>query len=130
MKIYLEPTEAEGLFHTALCNGADYISGYGLSLDYEPEDYLKAKDSLKQKQGDSVVICREDVWLEILKIGGRLTLKDHEGGDDATITLAEVHARVQETDPDHLMDAINEQDDAVTADVILQTVFYGEVIFG
>jgi hypothetical protein len=29
-----------------------------------------------------------------------------------------------------LMDAVNENDDADTADAILQTVFYGEVIFG
>ena len=31
---------------------------------------------------------------------------------------------------DHLMDAINENDDACTADVILQTVIYEDIIFG
>lgn len=31
---------------------------------------------------------------------------------------------------DHLMDAINQEDDAITADVILQTVFYEDIIFG
>jgi hypothetical protein len=41
-----------------------------------------------------------------------------------------LHNKVQETPIEHLMDAINENDDAYTADVILQTVFYGEVIFG
>ena len=42
----------------------------------------------------------------------------------------DVHERVQNTDTRHLLDAINEKDDADTADVILQSVFYGEVIFG
>ena len=46
------------------------------------------------------------------------------------ITINDVHAKVQTTDSRHLLDMINEQDDAITADVILQTVIYGEVIFG
>ena len=69
--------------------------------------------------------------MEILRGGGTLTLVDEENGlDPSVISLQDVHERVQNTDVRHLLDAINEEDDADTADVVLQTVFYGEVIFG
>jgi imidazole glycerol phosphate synthase subunit HisF len=45
-------------------------------------------------------------------------------------TINDVYKRVQNTPLDHLLNMINEEDDAETADVILQTVFYNEVVFG
>jgi hypothetical protein len=69
--------------------------------------------------------------MEILTLGGKLTLVDEENGvGDKSITLKDVHRKVTKTPFHHLMDAVNENDDADTADAILQTVFYGEVIFG
>jgi hypothetical protein len=41
-----------------------------------------------------------------------------------------VHERVSKTPVKHLLNAVNEDGDAVTADVILQTVFFEEVVFG
>lgn len=81
---------------------------------------------------EKIEICTEDVWMEILRMGEKLIMFDFEGEGDMTrsITLADVHARVQKTPLDHLTDMINETDDATTADVILQTVFFEEVIFG
>jgi hypothetical protein len=37
---------------------------------------------------------------------------------------------VSNTPIKHLMDAINENGDAITADVIIQTVFLNDVIYG
>jgi hypothetical protein len=97
-------------------------------MDYSEKEYEKAKKRLQKKGEDS---CLEDVWLEILKGGGTLTLVDEENGmDPSVITLKDVHERVQESPVRHLMDAINEQDDGDTADVILQSVFYQDVVFG
>jgi hypothetical protein len=127
MKVTLEHHESESIFHNALCNGHG-LAYCGLEITYNEEDYKNAKESLQQR-GES--ICLEDVWMEILRRGGTLTLVDNESGeDDRTIKLSDVHDRVQKTDITHLMDAINETDDAVTAEVILQMVFYGVVIFG
>jgi hypothetical protein len=50
--------------------------------------------------------------------------------DEVVITINDVYERVQNTPLDHLLNMINEEDDADTADVILQTVFYNEVVFG
>jgi hypothetical protein len=135
MKIVLEKEEAEKHFHNALCNGSQ-IRDYGLHLDYADKDYKAAKKSLdkKEKSGEfksNIGICCEDVWMEILRLGGKLILVDEENGmGNKSITLKQVHSRVAKTPICHLMDAINENDDGDTADCIIQTVFYGEVIFG
>jgi hypothetical protein len=129
MEIKLTNEEAEQYFFNALCNGLGYVeSGYGIELTYTKEDYVKAKKSLQEKTKDA---CHEDVLLEILRTGGALKMVDHESGEDTkVITLADVHERVAKTPIDHLNDMINENDDAVTADVIIQVVFYEDVIFG
>jgi hypothetical protein len=133
MKIVLTKEEAEHHFHNALCNGSN-IRYYGLHLDYSDKDYNAAKKSLvkKQDRGEfKETICCEDIWMEILRIGGKLTLVDSENGvENKSIQLKDVHQKVAKTPLRHLMDAINENDDGETADVIIQTVFYGEVIFG
>jgi hypothetical protein len=129
MKIILEKSESEKIFHGALCNGGG-LAYCGVKINYSDKEYAAAKKSLQKKTNDTV--CLEDVWLEILRRGGTLTMIDEESGmKPASIKLSDVHRRVAKTEPRHLMDAINEQDDdAITAEVILQTVFYGKVIFG
>ena len=129
MTIKLTPTEAEKFFHNALCNGLQYLSQYGCKIDYSEHDYKKAKERLQQENLSS--ICYEDVLLEILIGGKTLTLIDTENGcDDSVITINDVYERLPLTPLRHLTDMMNEQDDADTADVILQTVFYEDVIFG
>ena len=127
MKINLTPEESETYFHNSLCNGHQ-IANYGLHLDYDETEYKQAADRIK---AEGFSPCLEDVWMEILKGGGTLTLIDEENGEEpSAIKLTDVHERVQNTPLRHMMDAINENDDGDTADVILQTVFYGDIIFG
>lgn len=130
MEIKLTKEEAELYFYNALCNGLGYVqSGYGIELTYTNGDYAKAKKSLQEKSKDG--ICYEDVLMEILRTGGALKMEDNENGEEVkVITLADVHERVAKTPIDHLNDMRNENDDATTADAIIQTVFYEDVIFG
>jgi hypothetical protein len=132
MEIKLTATESESIFYDALCNGLFYIDGYGLEFDYQQTDYEKAKKELKKQRGEKEELCREDVWMEILRIGGKLTLIDHEceGEYTRSITLKDVHDRVNLTPADHLLAMYEEQGDAGTADSVLQSVFYKEIIFG
>ena len=126
MEIKLTPEESENIFYHALCNGLGTIeSYYGLELDYEASDYSYAKKKL-------IIGCYEDILMQILKDGGRLTLVDIEGDGDnnSTINMQDVHERVQNTPSVHLMNMIEENDDSETSDVILQTVFFSKVIFG
>jgi hypothetical protein len=129
MEIKLDKKESEEVFYDSLCNGSHYLGGYGLSLDYSKDDYTKAKESYIKKNPESRP-CVEDVWMEILRTGGKLSIKDSEGDYNETIELKDVHERVSDTPGNHLLDAVNESGDAITADCILQTVFFKSVIFG
>lgn len=125
MKIVLTPNESEEFFYNALCNGLNFMLGYGIELDWDEKEYSKSREKLTDP-------CLEDVLMQMLKDGYKLIMVDHEGDGENTqsITLADVHERVQTTPFSHLADMIDENDDASTADVIIQTVFFNEVIFG
>ena len=129
MKLILEKQEAEEIFFNAMCNGLGYVTGYDLELDFDESEYKAAATKLKEN-GTSP--CFEDVLMQILRDGGSITLEDIgcEGEYTKSITLADVHERVALTPTSHLMDMINENDDACTADVVLQTVFFEDVVFG
>ncbi len=127
-QIILTPQESEEFFYNAICNGLGYVTtGYGLELDYDRSQYKQAKASLIDKSP-----CFEDVFMEMLRMGFSLTLEDVEGDGDNTksITMKDVHEWVSKTPFTHLSDMIMENDDAETADIIIQTVFFNDVIFG
>ena len=132
MKIVFTPTEAENLFYDALCNALNYVeSGYDLELVYSDTDYNTAKSNLKAQKGLDFAICYEDILMQILRDGNRLELKDNDAECyTRSITLDDVHEKVALTPIEHLLDAINENGDASTGDCIIQSVFFGEVIFG
>jgi hypothetical protein len=129
MQILLTTEEKINFFHTALCNGLDYISGYGLELTYSKRDYLNAKENLNT-QGKN--LCYEDILIQILIDGGKLKCIDHEadGEYNSSILLQDVMERFELVPVDTLIDFIQENDDAGTADVLIQTIFYKEIIFG
>jgi hypothetical protein len=129
MTVKLSKKGAEEFFFNAMCNGLNEMGGYGLSLDYDEAAYRNARKKLAKP---AQAVCFEDVLMQLLRDGGGITLIDEEGeGDNTqTITLKDVHERVQDTPIEHLSDMHSGNDDATTADVILQTVFFGEVIFG
>ncbi|MDP2692730.1 MAG: hypothetical protein Q8O88_03780 [bacterium] len=128
MKIILTKEESEKHFYNALCNGSS-LADCG-SIDYAVKDYKAAKRNFKKlHSGESP--CLEDVWMQILRDGKSLRYVDHEDKDmNRTITLKMVHDRVAKTPLTHLVDAVNENDDATTAYVILQQVIFDEQIFG
>lgn len=130
IQVLLSKEKSEEFFHDALCNGLREFSAYDLEINCSEADYKKAKASLVKKNPKEA-ICYEDVYVEILRIGGKLKVVDNGGCVyNRPITLADVHKRVQETPLRHLMDMINENGDATTADVVLQTVFFQDIVFG
>lgn len=121
--INLSFAEKQEYFHNSLCNGLTYIYGYNLELVYDPKQYKEAKKGLKSP-------CFEDVLMQILHNGGTLTLHDNEGNvDDSTITLNDMYERMDLTPYWALDELITENDDAETADAVLQTVFFKEIRF-
>lgn len=129
-EIILTQAESETYFHNSLCNaiGTGYMEQMSLELCFDQNQYETAKQNLVEQGNTS--ICYEDVLMQILRDGNTLTLLDQESDDEYKINLSDVHTKVSKTPFKHLIDIISEQDDAVTADVLLQTVFCGEVIYG
>lgn len=124
MEIILTHKESEEYFHNALCNSLEYIQDYGLELFYKKNEYHSAKLKLENP-------CYEDVLMQILKDGNKLTLIDLEDGYyTKSISIDDVHNRVQKTPIRFLMDMINQNDDAETGDVVIQSVFFEDIIFG
>jgi hypothetical protein len=126
ISIVLSPEKSEEFFHESLCNSLDFLRlCYGLELEYNKDEYKKSREKLENP-------CWEDVLLQMLKDGYSLTMVDVECDGEYTrsITIGDVHERVSQTPFQHLSDIIEESGDATTGDVILQTVFFGEVIFG
>ena len=129
MNINLTHEESEAHFYNAICNGLGELRYYDLDLDYDTKEYKAAKQQLSNKQPDTQA-CWEDVLMEMLRSNNTLWIVDENDNERHPITLDLVHERVQQTPVNHLMNAINENDDATTADCIIQTVIYGEVIYG
>jgi len=130
MKITLTPQESEQIFYNSLCNalGTGYIEGYGLEIDCDRSQYKDSREHLLRQGKDT---CYEDILMQVLRDGGSLTIIDHDGGEyTRTITLKDVHERVGETDHQSLINFSLEQDDVFDADMVIQTVFFQEVIFG
>lgn len=125
MEFILTNDESVDIFFNALCNGLSLLGGYGLELQFNDNEYEISRSKL-------INPCYEDVFMQMLKDGYKLSILDIEGDGEynADITMQDVLERVKLTPSDYLADMINENDDAITADAILQTVFFKEIIFG
>ena len=101
------------------------MNGYGIKLDYNAAEYRISRDKLTDP-------CFEDVLKQMLLDGYSLTMTDVEGDDEntSTITIKDVYERMDLVLPEHLINMYTESDDVSTADAIIQTIFFKEIIFG
>jgi len=126
MKVLLTKAEKLEFFYNALCNSLEYFcSGYGFSINYQDEDYHNAKIKLKDP-------CFEDVLMQILKDGKSIDFIDEEGdGENSkSITINFIYDNMECTPSHCLIEMKDGHDDAVTGDVIIQSVLFKEIIFG
>jgi hypothetical protein len=136
MNIEFTQKEIEDIFHSSLCNAVStgWMAGYGLELVWDEKQYDAAKASLQQtlSSKEQHLICYEDVLVQILREGGSLTFIDHEGGGAYTksIVMADIFNKFDDIPVEVLANFITEDDDVESADVVLQTIFYDDVIFG
>jgi len=122
--------EIEKIFFSALCDGTHYLGGYGLSgPEVDNELYFAAKSKLEAEGKDT---CQEDIWMQALKDGACLTIFDEEGDGEYTssITIQDVYERVPMCREKELLNIHNEEYDAEDADVLIQYVFFQEIVFG
>ena len=77
--------------------------------------------------------CREDIWEHILLGGGAITITDIEEDESYEIDLKKFERgfkRFMFDQPRHYGDLMTERGDFYTADALLQTIVFGEVVYG
>jgi hypothetical protein len=126
MKIELTHEEAERFFHTALCNGLNYFESYDIELTYNEEEYKEAKKTAKAE--DEGTVCYEDILMQMLKNGNNLIAQGYD--ETHVLNLEKMYNKMNQVPVNRLLEMINENDDADTADIILQVCFIGEHIYG
>lgn len=127
----LEESIIMELFHNALCNIGSYFNDHGIELDYNEDEYERAKENWKAKHPNQKP-CIEDVLIQILEDGNELIWNDREGdGDnDCRLTKAMLIENFEFVPRDIIGAYLCENDDAETADSLIQSVLYKEIIFG
>lgn len=131
MKLILDKEEALAVIHSALCNGGLTELRYcDVVLSIKKEDYAQAKQELIDN-GKTDAICREDIWVQILRSGKSLQFFDENDEEAIEFTLDKA---IEEMSKENAFDYVNcirnETDDAYTGTGLLQICLYGEVIFG
>lgn len=119
------------MLDTIFADGLHYFGGYGIELDCEDADYKAAKQSLLDANPSSI-ICVEDVMTQIVMRGGSIHFLDVEGDGEYTkyLNLDLISQNLPKVNNAFLIQTMDGDGDAGTADVILQQLLYGEVIFG
>lgn len=125
-QITLTNEKAEEIFFNALCNGQHYLGDYGYSMNYNNKEFRKA---VKDIEAQGIGGCLEDIWMQMLRNGDKLSLVNIDEEENFEITLQDVYTNMALVPTFHLMDMLNEKDDAITADAILQTIFFKDIVY-
>lgn len=115
-------------YHVSTMIGYSSFEGF----DCSRADYEKARSIFNAYNKDEITTV-EDVWKTILMLEGKMQYLLYDDEDDTV--------QAYDFDLDHLMsnfhliddylldDLINENDDAVTADAVLQYLLLGELVY-
>ena len=130
MKITITQEERLKLLFEAFC-GAGHIHYGGVRILTDRECYDIAKLIVKERFGEDVMVCREDVWLEAFKQGFEVSILDREDGESYLITPE----RLANLDnlPINIVTKIlidDENYDADDLDWVLEFIMFNDKIYG
>lgn len=132
MKIILNDNEVKHIIHDAFCNSTGVYGA--LEITYDDVDYEEAKKALKENKEPSLFGsgCIEDVWLKMLEMGKTLYLVDTESMEKEAFNYESIKENLSSGD-EHLakmiMESLEEEGDADTADNLLQYMVYGDIVY-
>jgi hypothetical protein len=139
MKIEFSKEDAEQILYDTFCNGGlGELALSSVSVDWKSvpnaNNYASAKNRLIENGMKS--ICREDIYIEILKNGDEIIFTDYEGEESIVLTLDIALNNLNEISEKDKLDLIKLLDeDDVSSDIwdyynAIQFALYKEVIFG
>ena len=124
-----EGFKREVIFNS-LCNGLGQLYAYGLELIFNDDDYTEAKKSYYERTKKISGACYEDILLEILTMGKHITFLDNETDEVFYLTFDLAMQNLDKLEVERVIQLIDESDDGETADIVLQTCLFGEIVFG
>ena len=123
------------ILHSAFSDGLHFFGSYGIVIDYSDTDYQKAKGALIANGTDPDSLCREDVFVQMIRQGSSIEFIDDEAdaeddGQTARLNLDTIEAN-WDAIPLRYIAAVQDEDyDANDADLILQHLLWRDAVFG
>lgn len=94
-----------------------------MKIECNDDEYSQAKKLL-------VTPTIESVWMEILKNGCNLTIVDNEDYSRHSFSMINAYEAISSLPSEILLQFVNNDDDAESADYVLEYIMYGEKIYG
>ena len=119
------------ILHTAFCNGLSYFEGYGLDVRWDVDAYNRTKARLQASATEYVT--SEDVLIAMIHNRDILYVHDIEDDDEEIVGKFSEDSILNNWDkiPLHnISNIVNEDDDVNDADIILQIVAFGDIVYG
>ena len=102
----------------------NYWASFGTHQDTDKELYETAK---------TMYDCREDIWAYILINGGYLLIEDREEEKEYKVSIKDIEKGFKKFMfhyPRQYANIMTEEGDMLDADCLLQTIVFGEEIYG
>lgn len=112
-------------FLADVCYG-NYWASFGTHTDTPTEIYENAKNNPSNT-------CCEDVWADVLLNGGYFLVEDREEEKDYKVSMKDIEKGFKKfifTCPRNYANIMTEDSDFYDVDNLLQTIVFGEVIYG
>ena len=130
MKITLTQEERLKLLFEAFC-GAGHIHYGDMKILVDKDGYNSSKLIVKERFGEDLMVCREDVWLETFNQGYLVKIQDLETGESYQIK-SENLANLDNL-PHNIIVKILDDDgdyDADDLDWVLEFIMFNDKIYG
>ena len=119
----------DGMIFNSACNFWGCLGDCGIEVKISKSDYAKAKQSCLELNPSP---CYEEVYMQCLLDGGKWKIWDNENEELlCEMTLQEMRDNLQQKLDRQVYFAFLEgDDDALTANSVLQIAFFGEEVYG
>ena len=130
MQLILTPIEKRELLTTCLQYFYQSLSMWEHTAKYADKTYLKARQTLATNV--KTTICIEDVLTEIILAGAGINIVDDQDEDNIVLfNLEKFDENFQACDAYEIIMLLLEKDyDFTNTDNVLQTLIFGEVVYG
>ena len=134
MNLITTTEEKLTVLQACLEDGLPFFPAYGLELSYDDAQYDAARASLAARVGEDEV-CREYVWVEIVRNGGELIFTDNEndGEEVGRLSLTGMEQnwpKLMVEAPRSMAEYISEDYDSNSTDNIMQVLLFGTIVYG